>query len=385
MNRNKEGVVIQVDPNIPEPYLTYIKQRNGNVGRDIADHLGLPYVGDSQSVQRAADYYPVLARTITREQARILGAENTDDFYGLAVEDLNVVGKSILHPSVSRRHPAFHREQFAMHVLGQTLPGITGFSKEEILMGYDTGYADALDEALDYGEYGLRMKLPNESDGVGQFTVYSKADVASILEGIDDRDIREQGLVLEADVRNPETISVGFAKIGQEQLSFIARQKDARVWVDHNGRKVEQNRYGGAHVVVANGPLQLLLQATEVSSHDRAAVEKALVFQEAYQRTYDPLASRLSFDVIFGEGKTGKSLSGISDITGRLGGTCPALMRAAEEFQRDPSVQMVATEVSLNYTPHVHKAEEDDAKIYVDHSTLRLTARVNARHRRLAA
>ncbi len=381
----KEGVIIQVDPRIPEPYITYIRQRNGNVGRDIADHLGLPYVGDSQGVQRAADYYPVLARTVTREHARVLGAENTRDFYGLAVEDLNVVGKSILHPSISRRHPLFHREQFARKVLGQTLPGITGFSKEDLLAGYENGYAGSLDHALDYEQYGLRVKLPNESDGVGQFTIQSKDDLVTLLEAIEDKDIHEQGLVLEADVQKPETISVGFARIGDEQLSFIAQQKDARVLVDHKGKTIEQNRYGGAYVVVAKGPLQLLCQATEATSRERSAVEKTLAFHEAYQRIYDPLASRLSFDVIFGEGKNGLPLAGISDITGRLGGTCPALMQAAEEFRKNPSIQMVGTEVSLNYTPHVRFPYEDEAKVYVDHPTLRLTARVNSKHRRLAA
>ncbi len=71
-------------------------------------------------------------------------------------------------------------------------------------------------------------------------------------------------------------------------------------------------------------------------------------------------------------------MGGITDITARLGGTCPALALAAEELHANPDLFVAHGEVTLNYEPGtVSLNEEQGAVRFIDEPTLRLTARLN--------
>lgn len=361
----KEYVTINLE-GAPEAYKPFIQQRNAEIAKDIASYMSIPYCVHAEDANVREDAYIVPAITVDGKMAESLGIRSTADFYGTYVDCRSFVGKSILHPSVSSQTPTFYSDDFAKSVIGLVLPGFTGFTKHDISQGYsqfpkDTG--------------ALRLKLPNESDGNGQYVIQNNYHLAELLLSYDERFIQEHGLVLETNVYEGKTISLGFAIIGGNTFSFVARQKNDIV----RETSGERNRYKGAHVVMVKGDLSVLQQTPLFTTQEQGAIQAARSFYAAYQ-LFGPVASRLSFDVLTGYDRRGNRLRGVTDITGRLGGTCPALMVALDKFRINPTLQAVASEVTLNYTPEQTIAEEEGAKLYLDHKALRITARINAQY-----
>src|SRR3989344_6609008 len=94
----KKRVSIQVDPNIPEPYLSYIRERNSNVARHIAKHLGISF-DDTLTDYRTVQSYIVPSKTIQLNEAHRMGICTVDDFYGGAVRDfVSMVQKRLPQP-----------------------------------------------------------------------------------------------------------------------------------------------------------------------------------------------------------------------------------------------------------------------------------------------
>ena len=145
----------------PEAYREFIKSRNAVIARDIADYMGIPYYEHTEQKKAPAKAsYLVPAITVDRKMAEQLGIESEADFYGGRVDCRSMVGKSILHESVSSQTPQFYSEEFAHNVRNLVLPGFTGFTKKDIMQGY---------RRLSNGDFNFRLKLPNESDGNGQY------------------------------------------------------------------------------------------------------------------------------------------------------------------------------------------------------------------------
>lgn len=362
----KEIVVVDVDPRIPQPYQNYIRARNGCVGRDLADLLGVPRVVCSGKITPEMSAYVVPAKTVDMETSARFNIRTVDDFYGTMVDSLFQVGKSILHPVVSGA-PKFYSSSFAERVRNLVLPGCSAFSMDDLLRGYDR-YAG--------NGFGLRFKQSNESDGLGQRSVTSRESLLKQAAVLDPRALCEEGVVLEADLLEARTISVGFARIGQDTFSFVAKQKNDMVGEKGTAR----SRYLGAQVLVVKGDIMELLlkgDCSFIGPDESRAVAKAVRFNRIYQEEVRPLASRLSFDVLFGFTNHGDRLCGITDITGRLGGTCPALLTAALRFKEMPATRLVKAEVTLNYHPDRILPEEENSKVYLDCGSLRLSARIN--------
>lgn len=349
----KENVSLNLDgvTNV-QPYHSYYEQRNGSISRNIADYLEIPYIGKNGQ----DNSYIIPPKTIDRSNATSLNIRSREDFYGTTVEDLSHVGKSILHPSISDTTPHFYSSDFASAVSDLVLPGIVSFSKEELISLFAEGLV-----------CNGRLKLPDKSDGHGQYSINGLRQLKRALHEIPDSDIQKMGIIFEENLKNPQTLSVGFAQLGRDVFSFIAEQKDD----ESEGR----NRYLGAKVLVRKGSINELLTIPHLSHDQINAVHKSSAFYDAYSY-FDPIASRLSFDCLRGTDRQGNKISGITDITGRLGGTCPALMQAALEMKSNPNISTVLAEVTLNYDPNEILPEEQNAVIYVDHPTLRISSKI---------
>ena len=185
-------------------------------------------------------------------------------------------------------------------------------------------------------------------------------------------------MVLEADAQEPRTLSVGFARLEDDTYSFIAEQKNDTVEerTINSGRPRYRNRYRGAHVMVVRGTIRQILELPHLDENKIHAVRTAEKFHHIFAIAMHPVASRLSFDFLSGYDKKGNTLSGITDITARLGGTCPALLMAAEQFRQDRNLHAIKSEVTLNYDPSSELTPEVGAKRYLDHPSLRITAKV---------
>lgn len=355
---NKEAVVINLD-GAPSAYREYIEMRNKNIALDIANFLGIPF-RDMQ--KEGGNYYVVPAVTLDSQKANKLRIGSEMDFYGGRVDHIAQAGKSILHGSVSQNRPDFYKAEFAERVWDCVLSGITGFSKEDMIRGYQ----ELADRGIE-----ARLKLPDESDGNGQYVVRNMRHLSQILRDLDDRCIEEHGLALEANVLRPRTLSVGFAKIGDEVFGFSLRQKDEQVSVGDSMK----TRYKGCEVRVVRGGVEALTDMVGLGNDERNAIYCSIRFIREYMKSYKVIASRLSVDYVCGENRNGEVVGGVTDVTARLGGTCPGLMVAVGEFRRDETRKEVKAEVTLNYKPSEWLAEEKGAKIYLNSYGLRVSAR----------
>lgn len=339
------------------PYNLYYRNRNGNTARELARYFSLPYQEEDKGEFRREAVYTVPAVTLDSNRTKSFLAEAIEDFYGTRVEHLGHVGKAILHPLIGEANSKFYSVEFAKCVADYTLPGFSFFTVEA---GSEAFRRLCGQEA--------RLKLTTESDGHGQFVITNETELLRTLDKFDPTKINEEGLILEPNLREPFTISVGYTILGSVPYSFVAHQKND-VTLD------DRNRYLGAHVLVLKGTLGDLSKLVSLSEDEQEAIAKACRFNEAYAYL-NPIASRLSFDCLFGQTQRGERLSGITDITGRLGGTCPALTLAANKLKTRPFGSTTLAEVSLNYNPTGDLASyEEEAVVFLDHSTLRLTAK----------
>ena len=247
------------------------------------------------------------------------------------------------------------------------LPGFTVFNTDDA--------QEAFIQMVRKGHNSVRVKKTMESGGLGQKTIDSIEELLEfIARKISAEELNTHGLVLEAAISNPRTVSVGYAVLGDAIVSFVANQK--------NGAGEEgTDRYLGAKVKVIRGPMQNF-NYEELDDSETKSVAASIGFFREYSY-FNPTLSRISFDAINGGASNGQELCGISDITARLGGTCPALILSALELKNNPAVKMVESEVTLDYSPQSGGGgtpEETNSVNFIDLPSLKITAKINKTH-----
>src|SRR5262249_23835410 len=141
------------------------------------------------------------------------------------------------------------------------------------------------------------------------------------------------GLVLEENLRQVRTLSVGEAAVGDLRISYHGTQ---RTVADNGGRPV----YGGSDLVWGGGGwggLGGVRRAPEL----RAAVAAARRYDEATEEFHGFTASRRNYDVARGIGADGRPRSGVLEPSWRVGGASSAELAAFAAFARDPSLEIV--------------------------------------------
>ncbi len=355
----KEAVCLNLDgvTNVL-PYRDYYKGRNGLVARHLAEYLGLPYRDKSGGGENEYIVPPV---PISKSTAKKLGIKTEADFYGGAVEHMGHVTKAILHPSVSAIKPSYYSDAFAKSVESLVLPGATVFSKQDLLDNYRS-FANQFPGVM-------RLKLTNKSDGHGQYRFSSKEELVAILEKISDEEIVRDGLVVEPDLVYKSTVSFGRVIVGTDVFYFLAKQKNDFAPED------SRDRYLGADVLVVRDDVTKLYEV-RLNIAEQKSLEIGDEFLERYAYL-NPICSRISFDCLTGYDSLDRKYRGITDITARLGGTCPAVSLAILEFKRNRKLSIIQAEVNLNYDPSVRKDFEKGVA-FIDLPSLRLTARINS-------
>lgn len=343
-----------VDPR----YLEFVKQRNGKIANMIARYKGLPYSESLQSCD-PHDVYVVAPTTFSNVEGERYDIKSPEDFYGLMIDDPLQVGKSILHPTVSTNPPSFYSSATARALQDYVLPGRTAFSSADIVSTYNS---------FDTQRFGCRLKSAGESDGNGQYTINDSSHLIHVLETkVTEEQISKQGLVIEPNVVDPKTISAGFFILNGRMMAFIGNQIDIK---GSDG----SNKYGGADLLVANGGFEEL-EMFVTDERKQQALHHVKNFIATFMN-YGPIASRLSVDYLYGRDKYGDELAGCTDITGRLGGTCPGLLMAAGEFKKNPTLRYAQTSVHLNYDTTHRQENEEDAVYFVRHPKLEISAKV---------
>jgi hypothetical protein len=263
--------------------------------------------------------------TLLVEETAYLGIHSSNDLYGGVVPHLFMKTKAITH-GLTNRHaerPLGWSTVFAERVREIVLPGYTIFS-----------YRDAQLAARRMLKRGpIRVKKPLSASGKDQTVVTSLNELDAVLETVSADEMAAYGLVLEENLRQARTFSVGEVAVGSLRISYYGKQRTVS---DNEGRPV----YGGSDLVCVRGGWEGL-DALPMSSEARAAVVAARLYDGATEELRGFMASRRNYDVAQGIAADGRPRSGVLEPSWRVGGASSAELAAMAAFAQDPALQIV--------------------------------------------
>jgi hypothetical protein len=180
----------------------------------------------------------------------------------------------------------------------------------------------------------VRLKPGRATGGRGQSAVSSATELDAALARVASTEPSGDCLVLEENLGDVTTHSVGEVRVADLVATYHGRQRLTR---DNRGATV----YGGSEVVVARGGFDALLQL-DLPAEARIAVAQARVYDEAATRCFPGLfASRRNYDVAQGSDAEGHWRSGVLEQSWRIGGASGAEMAALEAFRTQPALPAV--------------------------------------------
>jgi len=322
--RRKIVVAHSVRPDAPQHEV----QTNKALARWLAQILGCKFGGSyDPDKHRGRDLYLLPTQTIVgTASAQQLGIKGPDDLWGGFVEHDFICTKAISHGL--RSHLA-HAPQgwsplFSERVRNVVLDGLSVFALEDA--------RPAAEHLLYNGP--IRLKPVHACAGRGQEVIKSLDAFDDILARPDIEKQFSEGVVLEQDLSDVVTHSVGQSFIGDKVLSYCG---DQYLTKDAHGEEV----YGGSNLLVVQGDYDELLKLN-LPDDVRLAIEQAQVFDaaadEAYPRFY---ASRRNYDIAQGLDSNGKSRSGVLEQSWRMGGASSAEVAALQSFVNDPGMRAI--------------------------------------------
>jgi hypothetical protein len=263
--------------------------------------------------------------TLLLDEASCLGIRSPNDLYGGVVPYLFVKTKAITHGLVDRHaeRPLGWSAAFAERVREIVLPGYTVFGNRDARV--------AATRMLTRGP--IRLKKPLSASGKDQTVVTTLNELDAVLETITADEMATYGLVLEENLRQVSTLSVGEVAVGRLRISYHGTQRTVS---DNQGRPV----YGGSDLVCVRGGREVL-DALPMSPEIRAAVLAARRYDEATEEFHGFTASRRNYDVARGIGADGRPRSGVLEPSWRIGGASSAEFAALAAFALDPSLEIV--------------------------------------------
>lgn len=282
------------------------------------------FLGEYDSARAyAAPVYFVPSDTLVGDALiGALGISGRHGLFGGVVPHPFVLTKAVVHPlwhPAAAAPPGWHHD-FASQVSGVVLKGFSAFSRDD---------ADRAGARLLQDDGVVRLKPVRATGGRGQQVVRDTAALARCLDAMDAAEIGLHGLVLEEDLRQPVTYSVGQVHVGPLVASYYGWQ---RVTTNNRGEAV----YGGSDLTVARGDFDALL-GLSFPEEIRLAIEQARGFHRAIEACFPAFfASRINYDVACGIGPGGAPRCGVLEQSWRLGGASGAEIAALELFEDQP-------------------------------------------------
>jgi hypothetical protein len=270
--------------------------------------------------------YFVPSSTLTGEQAAALGIRGPGDLFGGVVPHALVGTKAISHPLVApdaATVPGWCSD-FAAHAGDAVLAGHVAFAPGDALR--------AGERLLAGGP--VRLKPVRASGGRGQVTVRNRVELQAALAGADEKEMRAHGLVLEEDLAEVRTFSVGQVQVADLEATYYGFQRLTR---SNEGEAV----FGGSDLVLVRGGFDALL-ALRLPGEIRRAVEQARRYDAAVQACFPGFyASRRNYDIALGRNARGQWRSGVLEQSWRVGGATGPEVAALEVFRREPQRRRV--------------------------------------------
>lgn len=260
------------------------------------------------------------------EAAEEFGIRDEHDLFGGVVPHAFVATKSITHPLVGPQAfaPRGWSHRFGHQVRDAVHRGFSAFTLDD---AYVAGA-----RLLERGP--LRIKPVRATGGRGQKVVADAGALQAALDGIDAMDLPDFGLVLEEDLSDVVTYSVGQVRVADLVATYHGTQ---RLTANNAGETV----YGGSTLFVVRGGFETLLEGT-MPEEIRLAVAQARAYDGAATECFPGLiASRRNYDVAVGTDIGGRRRSGVLEQSWRAGGASTAEVAALEAFRAEPALQAV--------------------------------------------
>jgi len=298
------------------------------VAESLATLLGAEFGGEFRPGERPpGPAYLVPSETITSlAEARRLGVTGMDDLFGGVVPHAFVATKLISHPLVegAAAAPVGWSRACAERNRSAVLPGYSVFTADDARKAFDA--------LLPLGA--VRLKDPGGVGGGGQWVVRDRPGFEARLDTFDAEQLATNGLVLELDLNEPKTYSVGQVQVGDLRACYIGVQSLTR---NNHGHQV----YGGSSLLVTRGTMDSLLQL-ELEPEMHTAVQQTLVYHHAAMDCFTGMfASRCNYDIIQGRDAAGREHSGVLEQSWRIGGASGAEAAALHAFRNSPRLLRV--------------------------------------------
>jgi hypothetical protein len=303
----------------------------------VAAMLGLPLADNHRPTRNryAPNLFYVPDRTLVGlQRARTLGVTGPQDLFGGVVPHSFVATKSITHglPAAESAAPPGWNRDLGARLQELTLPGYTVFNAR------DAWLAGRL--LLRNGP--LRLKPSAGVAGRGQVVVHDESELEAALRAQPAREMAALGLVLEEDLADVVTYSVGWLVLAGVELSYVGTQTLTR---DNQGHCV----YGGSRLRCARGGRDAL-QALDLTEDERCAICLASRYDEEVSAAYPSLlASRRNYDVAMGHNAAGEPRAGVLEQSWRAGGASIAELAALQALVASPRLASVCAETRERY------------------------------------
>lgn len=315
------GVFLLEDVDAPANAHDHAGRRE--LARRAAALLGVPVL--DAPPRPGDDGPPVLvipSETIEWSTATLAGVAGADTLLGGAVPACFVGTKAIVHPLIDAdaARPAGWSGALAPAMAGAALSGFAAFSRADA--------ARAGRRLLERGP--VRVKETRAKAGLGQVVVRDAETFDAVLAAQDEAELAAVGVVLEENLADVRTFSVGATDLGDHRIAYWGTQNLVR---DHQGREV----YGGTDLYAVRGNFDNLA-AIDLPPVVARAVACAAAFDAAARAAYpDLLVTRRNYDVIEGTDALGDHRVAVLEQSWRIGGASPAELAAMAALADDPA------------------------------------------------
>lgn len=280
--------------------------------------------------------YFIPDETLTETQAQALSIFGESDLFGGIVPYPFVATKLITHELYeSAAAPVGWSPELGEWLRGIVLPGYSAFR-----------IADARRAGLSLLEQGpVRVKIGWGVGGRGQVSVANPRELQTALDKLDPAAVSRSGVVLETDISEKTTYSVGQIQVCGMQISYYGSQT-----LTLNGKGEEV--YGGSSLILVRGGFSDLL-LLKIEPAAVAAIALAREYDAAVSRAYPGLiASRRNYDVIHGHDASLYPVTGVLEQSWRVGGASPAEISALDAFLKRPDLNVVQASCVEAYGEH---------------------------------
>ncbi|MGN2254206.1 DUF3182 family protein [Frateuria sp. GZRe12] len=306
------------------------------IAQQLADLLGYDFAGAYVPGQHyPGPLYFVPGDVLTAlDAAEACGIRSAADLFGGVVPDRVVASKAITHPLVDAptRVPEGWSSAFAERVRSVVLPGYSAYTP-----------ADARRAGRALLHLGpVRIKPAHGNAGRGQRVVSDISELDAVVADFDEEALALDGMVLEADLVDLTTWSVGQVRVDHHTIAYYGTQ-----WLTHDN--AGEVAYGGSSLRVHRGGFDALLRES-LPPPVRAAAAQAQLYDEAARQCFPRMfASRRNYDVVQGKDHRGQPHAGVLESSWRIGGASGAEAAALLRFHDEPGRRWLSVRSEERY------------------------------------